>query len=531
MHPGNLRKLVDMFHLIYCSATSACFEMSDSTPYRAPEEFRLLLNGQEACSGNANVFSLFGLQPDTAYEAVLQMGGKTCVLPFRTKAESCALNVKDFGAAGDGAADDTAAIQRAILLLPAGGRLYFPAGTYRTSPLILKSHMTLELDRGAVLLGSTDKRTYPVLPGKLSSLTDGACLEFGAFEGLTKDMYAALITAEYAEDITVIGPGLVDGNAQNGDWWQTFQQDPVARPRLFFFNRCRDITLHGIQAANSASWQIHPYASERLHFYDVSVSAPKNSPNTDALDPESCDHVDIIGCRFSVGDDCIAIKSGKQGSTGRPQAPASRHTIRNCLMAFGHGAVTLGSEITGGVKDLSVSQCLFLQTDRGLRIKTRRGRGRSCDIDGISFDNIRMEGVLTPIVINMWYNCVDPDGSSDYVQSREKLPVDDRTPHFGRFAFRRMDCVDTEVAACYVDGLPEMPVDEVVLEDVHVSFKSDARPGVPAMQRDAAPRCRLGLYFDHVKKVRLQRVTVSGQAGEPVIASHTGEILTDSFEG
>ena len=208
-------------------------------------------------------------------------------------------------------------------------------------------------------------------------------------------------------------------------------------------------------------------------------------------------------------------------------APASRHTIRNCLMAFGHGAVTLGSEISGGVKALSVSQCLFRQTDRGLRIKTRRGRGRDCDIDGIAFDNIRMEGVVTPIVMNMWYRCVDPDGDSEYVQGRHPLPVDDRTPRLGKFHFSNMDCVDAQAAACYCDGLPEMPIDEVVFENVRVRFAEDAKPGVPSMFTNAPERCKLGLYFENVRRVTLRNVAVEGQVGDAVVAVGVDSIITE----
>ena len=520
-----------MFELIYAGPTSACFELTNRAPYYAPAPYAVLLNGERALEGDTNVFSLFGLRPDTRYEVEVRMGEAAWKRTFTTRVEPCAVSVKAFGAVGDGVADDTAAIQRAIQALPKGARLYFPAGTYLSAPILLKSHMTLELAKDAVLLGATDKRRYPVLPATVEDLDGGAPVHFGAFEGLPRDMYAALVTAEYAEDIDIVGPGLIDGNAQNGEWWKTFKQDPVARPRLCFFNRCRDVRIHGIQGTNAASWQFHPYYSQNVAFYDISVTAPKDSPNTDALDPECCDGVDILGCRFSVGDDCIAIKSGKIELARQHRAAASRHTIRNCLMAYGHGAVVLGSEISSGVKDLSVSQCLFKQTDRGLRIKTRRGRGATCDIDGIAFDNIRMEGVLTPIVINMWYNCVDPDGNSDYVQSREALPVDDRTPHLGSFSFRNMTCTDAEVAACYIDGLPEAPVDAVTLENIRVRFKPDARPGKPSMQTYAEERCKLGLYFENVRRVTLKDVTLEGQAGEPLVARGVEKVETENFAG
>lgn len=518
-----------MIDTVYVGAASACFELKNTTPYYAPAPYEVLLNGMTVLRGEANVFSLHGLWPSTAYRLTVRMDGAAFETAFTTAAETCALNVKDFGAAGDGVTDDTAAIQRAVLVLPAGGRLVFPAGVYCTAPILLKSHMTLELRQGAVLLGAADKQKYPVLPGLAADLNGGEPVETGAFEGMARDMYAALITAEYAEDITLIGPGLVDGNAQKGEWWRTYRQDPVARPRLFFFNRCKNVTVHGIRAANAASWQFHPYNCQDVRFYDVSVDAPKDSPNTDALDPESCDGVEIVGCRFSVGDDCIAIKSGKIDPARPCKAAARRHTIRNCLMAYGHGAVTLGSEISGGVQEMSVSQCLFKQTDRGLRIKTRRGRGKGCDIEDVAFDNIRMEGVLTPIVINMWYNCVDPDGNSEYVQGRQKLPVDERTPHLGAFRFSGMTCSDAEVSACYVDGLPEMPIDSVTLKDVRISFKKDAQNGVPAMLRDAVPRRKMGLYFDNVKRVTLQNVTLAGVEGAPLTALHVDSIVEENF--
>jgi polygalacturonase len=247
------------------------------------------------------------------------------------------------------------------------------------------------------------------------------------------------------------------------------------------------------------------------------------------MDPESCDGVEIIGCRFQVGDDCIAIKSGKIELGRSLNRPAVRHTIRNCLMGSGHGAVTLGSEIGAGVRELTVERCLFRGTDRGLRIKTRRGRGENCRVDAVCFENIRMEGVLTPIAMNMWYNCCDPDRESEYVWSREKLPVDERTPYLGRFCFRGLRCTGAHAAACYADGLPEAPIAEIRLEDMEVSFAPDARSAVPVMKNFAEPCCRLGLYFDNVGRVVLKNVRLQGTEGEPLQAHHCGEMLQEGF--
>ncbi len=516
-----------MFHAIDTGATSACFELDNRAPFRSPAPYAVLLDGRPALEDDRNVFSLFGLTPDTDYAVTLRMDGAESTLALHTQRETCAVSAREFGAAGDGVTDDTAALQRAVCVLPEGGRLVVPEGTYLTGPILLKSHMTLELQAGATLLGRTDKAAWPVLPATAEDLDGGKPLHFGAFEGLARRMYAALITAEYARDIRIVGPGTLDGNAQNADWWRTFEADPVARPRVLFMNRCQGVTVHGVNVANSPSWHMHPYYCRDVAFLDVSVSAPHDSPNTDALDPECCDKVDIVGCRFSVGDDCIAIKSGKLELYKMCPAAASRHTVRNCLMAFGHGAVTLGSEISGGIRELSVSQCLFRETDRGLRIKTRRGRGNSCDIDGIEFDNIRMEGVKTPIVMNMWYRCVDPDGDSDYVQGRAPLPVDERTPRLGRFRFSNMDCENAQAAACYCDGLPERPIDEVVFENVRVTFAEDARPAVPSMFTGAPERCRLGLYLENVRRAVLKNVTVNGQLGEAVVTVGVDELVQE----
>ena len=508
-----------MVRLLYSGVCSACFELDNDSPYYAPEKFSVLLDGAEQFSCESNVFSLFGLEPDRDYLLQLHSDGLEESLRFSTKPESCAINVHAFGAVGDGVTDDTDAIQRAIAYLPEQGRLIFPEGQYLTRPLVLKSHITLELRKGAVLLGSPRREEYPIVPGLVTDEA-GREIYFGGFEGQTMDMYQSLITAQYAEDVAIVGPGRVDGNAQNSDFWVNFKSFPAARPRLIFFNRCRDMILHGIHACNSPSWQLHPHYSQKIGIYDVLISAPKNSPNTDAIDPESCDGVNIIGCRFSVGDDCIAIKSGKIELGRKLNQPADHHTIRNCLMDFGHGAVTLGSEIGAGVRNLEVSQCWFRGTDRGLRIKSRRGRGENCRIDGVCFDNIRMEGVLTPIVINLWYNCCDPDRYSEYVWSREHLPVDERTPRMGSFHFRNLNCTGAEIAACYIDGLPEAPIDEVVLENISVSFAENARPGIPIMENFAKERCRLGLYLDNVRHIRVENVKLEGVVGDRLIADH-----------
>ncbi|MDE7244438.1 MAG: glycoside hydrolase family 28 protein [Oscillospiraceae bacterium] len=520
-----------MIQVIYRSGSSACFELDGSSPYYARCGYAVLVDGEERFRRDTNVFSLHGLRPNTKYAVTVRFedGGEEQV-ELNTPPETCCVNVRDFGAAGDGVHEDTAAIQAAISFLPEGGRLWFPAGTYLTLPLSLKSHITLDLDEDAVLLGSVQRERYPVIPSASVDPVTGKETPQTSFEGLEISAYQSLLQASYAEDIAIVGRGTIDGNGQNGDWWGDFKSFPAARPHVLLVNRCKNVTLHGVTVKNGPAWHIHPLFTQNFSMLDCFVTAPKDSPNTDGVNPESCDGVDIIGCRFSVGDDCIAVKAGKLDMALKYKTPSNHHAIRNCLMEFGHGAVTLGSELSAGIHNLSVTNCYFRATDRGLRIKTRRGRGKDSVIDHVLFDNIRMDKVLTPIVINMWYNCCDPDRYEEYVWSREHLPVDGRTPHLGSFAFRNMECTGAEVAACYIDGLPESPLDEVTLENIRVSFAEDAKPGMPSMKNQNQEQCRLGLYLDNVKTIRVKNVRLSGVNGKALVANHYEHIAAEDFE-
>ena len=519
-----------MTRTIYNGSSSACFLLDGDTPYYAKSGYTVSVNGEERFTRDTNVFSLFGLTPDTEYTVAIRFDGSETeeLIKLKTSSESCCVNVRDFGAVGDGVHEDTAAIQAAISFLPEGGRLWFPAGTYLTLPLCLKSHITLDLDEGATILGSPDRARYPIIPSfTVDPVTGKHTLQAG-FEGQELNCYQSLIHASYAEDIAIVGRGAIDGNGQNGDWWGDFKSFPASRPRVIFLNHTEGVTLHGVTVKNGPSWHIHPFYSQDFLMVDCFVTAPKDSPNTDGIDPESCDQVGIIGCRFSVGDDCIAVKAGKIDMALKYKRPANRHNISNCLMEFGHGAVTLGSELSAGIRNLSVTNCWFRATDRGLRIKTRRGRGKDSVIDNVLFDSIRMENVLTPIVINMWYNCCDPDRYSEYNTTREKLPVDDRTPYLGKFTFRDMVCENCSVAACYCDGLPEQPIDEITVENIKFTYDPDAKPGFPAMRNNNVEMCRAGMYFDNVNKLTVKNIDISGNDGEVLTANNCGEVIRDN---
>ncbi len=515
---------MNKLQVVYTSSVSACFSWQNSLPYNTATPFTARIDGKEVFSGNTNVFSLFNLTPSTTY--TLTVDGTSASVTFRTQAESACYLVTDFGAKGDGVTDDTAAVQTAINCLPKKGRLFFPKGTYLVKSLCLKSHVTLHLDEGATLLGSTNTDDYPVIPGEIADYRSGKKIQVGTWEGNPVAMRQSLIFGEHLTCVHVVGQGCIDGNAQNSTWWQNVKNQPVGRPRLAFFNGCKNLYFHGVTAQNSPSWQMHPYFCTNVNYLDVFVRAPHDSPNTDAIDPECCNGVNIIGCRFSVGDDCIAIKSGKAYIGKTYKKSANNTNIVNCLMQFGHGAVTLGSEMAGGVTNLTVKQCKFVQTDRGLRIKTRRGRGKYAVVDGVTFQNILMEGVKTPIVLNMWYNCCDPDRFSEYNTTRQCLPVDERTPRLGKFCFKDMVCNDCHVCACYADGLPEQPIEQITLQNVVFNYAQDANEGYPSMKNNNTLLCKAGMRFFNVNRVVLNGVSVDGCQGEPLQTENVGKVTS-----
>lgn len=501
-----------MFNIIFKSSTSITLEMNNNHVYNTDPYDIYLDDLLIASSITTNVYSIYNLNPNTEYKIKIN----NCEKLFTTDYEYVCLNVKDFGAKGDGKTLDTNFIQACIYACPDNGRVYFPKGNYYTGPLLLRSNITIELAEDAKLIGDTDRKHYPILPGVTYTSDEKDEYNLGSWEGNPLDCFASIITGINVENVKIIGKGIIDGNAQNADWWENVRVKRIAwRPRGVFLNKCKNISFQGVTVTNTPSWNLHPYFSSYIRFLDMQLISPKNSPNTDGCDPESCDHVDIIGVYFSVGDDCIAIKSGKIYMGRKYKTPSSNFNIRNCSMNFGHGAVVLGSEMSGGMKNINVTQCLFNQTDRGLRIKTRRGRGKDAIIDGITFENIEMNDVLTPLVINMFYFC-DPDGHSDYVQTKEILPVDDRTPYLGKFEFKNINCKNVNVAAGTFYGLPEAPIKSITLENINFKYASNPKKDRPAMMDGLDPMSGEGLIFNYIENVKLKNVSFDGISKEEI---------------
>jgi polygalacturonase len=494
--------------ILAITSRSAVFELRHSEGPELAAPLPVHLDGDLVSEVSRAVFSLNELQPNHAYR--VEIGGDGEVA-FRTKAETAALDIRAFGAQSGGF-DNTPALMAAIAACPAGGTVVIPPGLWLSGPLFLKSDITIYLSPGATLRGHTGREHYPILPGHIAG-QKGRQPFWGSWEGEPQDCFAALITGLGVENITLAGGGVIDGDAGAGDWWLYPQEKkPAFRPRTIYFNRCKNLLLQGLTVRNSPSWTLHPLCCREIRFYDFSVENPKTSPNTDGLNPESCSAVEIVGGRFSVGDDCIAIKSGRVAGDGTAPNPCEHILIRRCLMAYGHGAVVIGSEMSGGVGGVEISHCLFRRTDRGLRIKTRRGRGKDGVVSDIHMHHVSMDAVADPLVINCFYNC-DPDGDSDYVQEKRALPLDDRTPEVHHIRVEKVTATGAAHAAGFIWGLPEKPLRGLVLRDIRVAYADDAEPGPPAMARDVPPLRHAGFVLRNVSAPVIENVVAVGVKG------------------
>ncbi|WP_117192094.1 polygalacturonase PglA [Rhizobium terrae] len=442
------------------------------------------------------VFTVTGLDPDILH--CLEIGDAR--LEFATRKETALLDIRDF-AASPKAANNAQAIQNAIDTLPAGGTVRIPAGHWSSGPIFLKSDMTLLIEDGAELAAVSDRDKFPILPARH---TDGRIL--GTWEGVAETCYASLITAIDCRNLVITGRGIVDGGGNRGDWWTWPKEtrNGARRARTLFLSGCENVTLTGLTIRNSPSWTVHPAFCSNLLAADLDISADPDSPNTDGFNPESCSDIRLIGLCISVGDDCIALKAGKRSSEGVPDRPTERATISNCLMERGHGAVVIGSEMSGGVRDIEISRCHFKGTDRGLRIKTRRGRGGS--VSGIRLADSFMEDVATPVAVNSFYFC-DADGRSDYVQSRAPLPVSAETPSIGSISVENVVVSGARTAAAVFYGLPEAAIHDIAFENYSVSFAPDAEAEVPEMASLLAPLRHAGIVSENTVFSRLTRLS------------------------
>ncbi len=358
-------------------------------------------------------------------------------------------NPRDFGAKADGATKDTAAIQKAIDACAAngGGVVRLNAGTYLSAPIVLKSNITLELEKGATLLGSPDHADYPDIT------------EF-RLPGVQ-----ALVSATNAENVAITGDGTIDGQGES--WWSMTRSLHDAgvmgnrhpRPRLVVFDHCRHVRVEGVTIQNSPFWQLVPYYCDDVVIHNIRVLAPYPSPNTDAVDPFSSSNVHIDHLYADTGDDNIALKSGASNSPGGDD-PIRDITISDCTFLHGHG-LSIGSELAGGAHNILAERIHFDGTDNGIRVKANRDRGN--DVSNLVFRDIDMKNVKNPLVISEYYPRILPPEGDVAPQ-----PVTRLTPHFHNIEFHNVTATGALMAGGIV-GLPEAPVTDIVLENVSLT--------------------------------------------------------------
>lgn len=380
-------------------------------------------------------------------------------------------NVLNFGAKSDSTGSNTLAIKKAIVAASSkgGGTIYFPAGKYITGPIHLKSNITIYIDAGAELHFSDNFDDYlPMVESR--------------WEGTAVSNFSPLFYGNNLENISIQGRGLIDGHGKK--WWRyseievkkqkedskwqkefkRLNKDVLApdlpgwiergflRPPFIQFLNCKNVQIKDIKIQNSPFWTINPQYCDNVTVDGVTIDNPP-SPNTDGINPESCSNVRIANCHISVGDDCITIKSGKDRSGRQVNIPAENYTITNCTMLRGHGGVVIGSEMSGGVNNIVISNCVFDGTDRGIRLKTARGRGGV--VENIQVSNIVMRNIRDQaIVMDMQY------------AKTEVESISERTPKFRNIYISNLSGTTNRMG--YMRGLDEMPIENVVFSDINM---------------------------------------------------------------
>ena len=375
------------------------------------------------------------------------------------------MNILDYGARNGEFCGD--AIQRAIdaAAVQGGGRVVVPAGEYETASLVLRSNVELHLQAGAVLRFTDDFDAYPILHIR--------------WEGYEQPCHRPLIYAKNEENVALTGLGTLEG--QGKKWWTAFRAKTLdaARPCAVCFEDCTRVRMSDFLVKNSPSWTIHPVRCENVTISNLTIVNPFDSPNTDGINPESCRNVHISDCHISVGDDCITIKSGRDAQARRLGVPCENITITNCTMLAGHGGVVIGSEMSGSVRKVTISNCVFDGTDRGIRIKSTRGRGGVVEdirVSNIVMSNIKQEAV----VLNLKYSQMPAEAKSE------------RTPIFRNVHISGMTVTDVKTPIKIV-GLEEAPIFDIVLRDIHI--------------QGARQKC----IFEDCERITMDNVIINGE--------------------
>lgn len=391
--------------------------------------------------------------------------------------------ITNYGAIGDGVRMNTEAFRKAIqdCQRAGGGRVVVPTGKYLTGPIELISHMALIVEPGATVQAS------------------GKFADFGIPEPFpqtqeemnrSRSQMKPLISGADLTDVAILGGGVIDG--QGAGWWALSDhtlrgtgQVYVLRPNMICFNRCRNLQIQGVTLSNSPQFHLVPIQCEDVLIEAVHIFSPQNSPNTDGIDPSNSKNVLIRRCVIDCGDDNIAVKSGNK-------TPCEGITVANCTLKHGHG-ISIGSQTSGGVRNMLVRDCSFENTGTALRIKSARDRGGV--VEEILYRDITMKNVDAAITVNLYY-----DDKSE-AKKPEHRPVTAKTPSIRNVKFLNIKCEDAKSAGEIV-ALPEMPAMNLALENVHISARTGFRI------QDAR-----GLQFKEVE------VVTSAKPPEPAKAS------------
>lgn len=404
---------------------------------------------------------------------------------------------RSYGARGDGKTLDTPAIQAAIDACAAhgGGTVSIPAGLYLTGTLFFHDHINLHLDSGSTLLGSQDPADYPITSNR--------------WEGEEQLTYTPLIAGSGLKNIALTGHGTING--QGEFWWKAFASKSLAypRPRLIGFTGCSHVLIEGIRLTNSPAWTVNPVRCEDVDIRGITIVNPSDSPNTDGINPDSCHLVRISNCFVSVGDDCIAIKGGTQNERPDRRAACRDISITHCTLERGHGGVVIGSEMSGDVRNVTISDCVFNGTDRGIRMKSRRGRGGV--VEDVRINNLIMNSVMCPFTMNLFYHC--GARGNPVVSDKNHHPVDEGTPRFCNIHISHVSAKDVRIAAGFLYGLAEMPLEDISFSDISISLSGSADPGHPEMADDIPTMSRAGFFIRNARRLRFNNVVIDGQVG------------------
>ena len=439
--------------------------------------------------------------------------------------QQCFFNVLDYGAQNDGVTKNTQAIKKTIDAAAAkgGGTVFFPAGEYLTGPIHFKSNITLYIDAGAVIKFSQEFNDYlpmvrtryegvevinfsaPIYGYRLENIAicgrgqiDGNGAPWWDF----RKKYSEIKSGEYTEDIQLWQNEFIEKNRNTPSWdyWVEKAGDlpvPFLRPSLIQTVECKNVLIEGISIKDPPMWTVHPIYSENVTIDGISIHNPADSPNTDGINPDACKYVHISNCHISVGDDCITIKSGRDADGRRVGRACENVTITNCTMLDGHGGVVIGSEMSGDVRKVTISNCVFDGTDRGIRIKSMRGRGGV--VEEIRVSNIVMKNIKQDAVkLNMFYHPT-PDE-----------PVSERTPSFRNIHLSDITVTQSQRAG-FLLGLAELPIENITFNNININAKT-------------------GFTIKDAKNIAFHNVQVNVEQGPGLHAEKTENLEISGFK-